>query len=79
MIKVYITEKCKQELEVKIKKLEENIHKSSFNASTLVAQEIGIYKELLKGAKVLPIYKSLGEAMQNKDLNNSKGVIITNE
>lgn len=33
-------------------------------------------KEILANSIVLPVYKSIGEAMQTRDLDNSDGLII---
>jgi hypothetical protein len=35
-----------------------------------------LLKEILSSATILPVYESLGHAMQNKDLDNPNGVII---
>jgi hypothetical protein len=79
-MKFYITEKTKQEIEDKIVELETNIKqfKSIMPTYDTVASntQLFVFKEILSSATILPIYKSLSDAMQNKDLDNPNGIII---
>jgi hypothetical protein len=77
---IYLTEEAKQEIEdiiaeLKVKvELYRTMNHSHRKTGTL--GQIFILEEMLKSATILPVYKSLAHAMQNKDLNNPKGVII---
>jgi hypothetical protein len=77
---IYLTKEAKQELEAKIVELEINIKQFKAIMPTYdpVASntQLFVFKEILQSATILPVYKSLAHAMQNKDLNNPKGVII---
>jgi hypothetical protein len=76
---IYLTTEAKQEIEAKIaeilielkspEEMDDYTIGSTYSA-------LGVYRKILSSATTLPVYESLGHAMQNKDLDNPKGVII---
>jgi len=64
---IYLTQEAKQKIEDKV------IFLISMGASEQIINKL---KEILSSATILPVYESLGHAMQNKDLDNPNGVII---
>lgn len=78
-MKFYITEETRQELEAKIIEIEESYFKVKGNddADEHYLDGARTYlKEILSSAIILPVYESLGHAMQNKGLDNPNGLII---
>jgi len=81
---IYLTEEGKKEIEDKIAELEvarrehEKVEIIMFDSiwAAKTSQAIDLLREILSSATILPVYESLGHAMQNKDLNNPNGVII---
>lgn len=74
---IYLTEQGKQEIEAKIAELEDikSNCKTDYEWNESVVEQ-NVYKKILSSATILSVYESLGHAMQNKDLDNSNGVII---
>ena len=80
---IYLTQEGKQEIEAKIAELEidleNHIQHCKMNGSRYdyqFEQGIEFYKEILSSATILPVYESLGHAMQNNGLQSPNGVII---
>jgi hypothetical protein len=77
---IYLTEEAKAEIEAKIAELE-LVNKTEIENKWEVKAGVTygfIYalKKILSSATILPVYESLGHAMQNKDLDNPNGLII---
>jgi len=74
---IYLTEQGKQEIEAKIAELktelEEEMNPFIYTSANAA---LDVYNKILSSATILPVYESLGHAMQNKDLANPNGVII---
>lgn len=74
---IYLTEEGKKAIEDKIAELEkENKFPVDKWEEGKNQGKIYILEEILKSATILPVYEYLGHAMQNKDLDNPKGIII---
>ena len=86
---IYLTEEGKKEIEAKMGELEKskitllravsthpNFGEMQRTAYRKYCTEIDVCKEILSSATILPVYESLGHAMQNNGLQSPNGVII---
>jgi hypothetical protein len=74
---IYLTEEGKKAIEDEIAELEDyTFATQDLYLEGSIKGHLYCLKEILSSATILPIYESLGHAMQNKDLHNPNGVII---
>jgi hypothetical protein len=77
---IYLTAEARQEIEAKIEEIDlyiqDNKNKGYYALESYHNGRKMVYNEILSYATILPVYESLGQAMQNKDLDNPQGVII---
>lgn len=74
---IYLTEQGKLTIEAKITELKKPYaHYDGIYVSDAQSAQIDLLEEMLETAIVLPIYQSLGHAMQHMDLDKQEGAII---
>jgi len=80
---MYLTQQEKKEIESEISDLRNKIieafEKEQNNLGWVYSGQCSALENIISKAIVLPVYDSLGKAMQDKNLTNPNGVIILNK